>query len=419
MTSSRSKGMQGLMSFLLRFPAHCMHRVDALKAGLYGRGPVFALATAALFSLALGISVDPRLFALAASIGAGLAIGLIWPRLSLLGVEADLEFDRERIREGESVVLRLRVRNRMPWPAWGIEVQGIPLPGDPRVGDSTHGPIHLPPCCRQTLLGTLDHLPRGIYPATVPTLVCRFPFGLTTAKRALRTANALIVWPRIYVAPSLPATIEEREREGPLCSQRAGHSGDIIGVRPWRQGDSLRRIHWAQTARHDRMIVCEMQSTRWPRVQVLLYLQGAPGGPDSTREWCIRVAATLCHGWALQGAEVSLRLIDVGQEQTVTGPPEIMLDALARLPAVPPSSYGSCAIAAGMLSAHSAGTVLVIPGEAEECGAVCKGTPVVLVGSQGPGDSIPGLLALPTGAPLPILLQMGWRDCGGGRRGRA
>ncbi|MCS6775233.1 MAG: DUF58 domain-containing protein [Chloroherpetonaceae bacterium] len=402
--------MHRLRSFQSRFLARCARRVDALKQSLYGRGQAVALAMATLFSLALGAGVDSRLFALAAATGVGLTIGLIWPRLSLLGVEADLEFDRERIREGESAVLRLRARNRMPWPVWSMEVQGITLPEDTRDVGIAQIVVHLPPCSRRTFNWTLDHLPRGVYPATAPLLACRFPFGLATAQHALRTDRSLTVWPRTYVAPSLPATIEEREREGPLCSQRAGHSGDVIGVRPWRQGDSLRRVHWAQTARHDRMIVCEMQATRWPRVQVLLYLNGAPGGPDSTREWCIRVAATLCRGWVLQGAEVSLRLMDAGHEQTVTGAPEAMLDALARLPAISPSACGSHD--PGMPFEHPAGTVLVIPGEALERVPAHTGIPVVLVGHPVPCDSSPDLLALPADAALPVLLQMGWKENG-------
>ena len=36
-----------------------------------------------------------------------------------------------------------------------------------------------------------------------------------------------------------------------MLFDRPGNEGDVIGVRPYRHGDRLRSIHWAQTARRD------------------------------------------------------------------------------------------------------------------------------------------------------------------------
>src|SRR5207244_3192001 len=124
--------------------------------------------------------------------------------------------------------------------------------------------------------------------------------------------------------------------EGTASRSKVGHDGDLLGVRPYRRVDAPRRIHWGQTARYDRLIVCELQSNARPLVQVVLDADPAMhagDGPHGSREWAVRVAASLCEGWLEQGAEVMLVLpgrvvpADGGRRQR-----RRVLDALARLP---------------------------------------------------------------------------------------
>jgi uncharacterized protein (DUF58 family) len=83
----------------------------------------------------------------------------------------------------------------------------------------------------------------------------------------------------------------------------------MLGVRPYRRGDSPRRIHWGQSARHDRLIVCELQSNSRPLIQIVFDADPrvhAGTGPDSSREWAIRIVASFAKGWLEEGAQVGL-----------------------------------------------------------------------------------------------------------------
>jgi uncharacterized protein (DUF58 family) len=104
-----------------------------------------------------------------------------------------------------------------------------------------------------------------------------------------------------------------------------------MGVRDFRRGDSLRRIHWAQTARHERLIVTERQALRLPTVQVILLLDGALPGPEQEREWAIRAAMSLIEGWSRCGAQLDI-LVQDGGSRRLTGGLSSLRDALARLP---------------------------------------------------------------------------------------
>ena len=81
----------------------------------------------------------------------------------------------------------------------------------------------------------------------------------------------------------------------------------MTGTRLFRDGDSLRRVHWAQTARQGRMIVCERQAAAQSAVRVVFdsdphLHRGA--GRDSTLEWSIRIAASVCAAYHRENAHV-------------------------------------------------------------------------------------------------------------------
>ncbi len=61
-----------------------------------------------------------------------------------------------------------------------------------------------------------------------------------------------------------------------LRSQRTGQAGEQLATRLYRTGDSLRMIHWVQTARLDRFIVSERQAPAQSQVQILCFLDQDP-----------------------------------------------------------------------------------------------------------------------------------------------
>jgi uncharacterized protein (DUF58 family) len=140
-------------------------------------------------------------------------------------------------------------------------------------------------------------------------LTTGFPFGLRDARRAVAVEGRLVVWPATLPVGPIPPVGGDRQVEGNVSRSKVGTTGDVLGVRPYRRGDSPRRIHWGQSARHDRLIVCELQSNARPVIQIVL--DADPGvhagsGPGSSREWAIRVAASLARGWLEDGAQVGL-----------------------------------------------------------------------------------------------------------------
>jgi uncharacterized protein (DUF58 family) len=298
------------------------------------RKPLAILAMAMIAAILCGLVLHPRALILAAGLAAVMAVGTVWPWLSVRGLSGSLAFGRGRVREGEAVDARLVVRNRMPWGAWGLAVRGDVLDDASGAGSGMAFAAGW-----RTTESRWELVPerRGEYPGNVPKIASAFPFGLWQASQPLAVPIRLLVWPRTFPVGPIPEAASGREGDGLAPRNKAGTAGDLLGVRPYRRGDSLRRVHWPQSARHGHLIVCELEAQAMPRVQVVIDIHPdshSGSGPTGSLEWAIRVAASFAEDWIGQGAEVEVvyggRAV-AASAGLVAARRARVLDALARL----------------------------------------------------------------------------------------
>lgn len=266
------------------------------------RRPATWLGGAALATLLIGVFVQPLGLWLSGGIGCAILLGFVWPWLAMRGITCRLSFSKARATEGQSVTVRLTLVNRWPWPLWGLAIVGG-FRADTEAGEDQEGlPIAMalavvPPWSETNFHADFVPRRRGRYPMGIPYVTTGFPFGLWRPRRVVTVEKSLIAWPRRYsVPPVLPDVGFDQIGLG-LADGRPGDAGDFNGVRPYRQGDTLRRIHWPQTAKHGRLIVCERQAPTQVAVHVFADLRRpspqVPGQEDLL-EATIRAVASLC-----------------------------------------------------------------------------------------------------------------------------
>ena len=306
-----------------------------VRALLYN--PLGVLLCTALVALLCGFFLHWQCFVLFGSVLAVIVLGSAWPFLTLRMVRGRLSFEQRRATEGERVQSSLTICNRMFWSAYGLALRGGMSSQDDINNSRPLVGIASAPA-RRTIRCSWVFTPRrrGVYPLSPPLLSSGFPFGLWQSKREVTSEAPLLVWPRTYLVAPMPTVQGDQQLEGVVSRSKVGNSGDVLGIRPYRRGDSTRRIHWAQSARHDRLIVCELQANARPVVQLILDTHSSVHvgeGADSTREWAIRIVASLAKGWLTQGATVGA----AWDGQFI--PPssgarhlETLLDALAKIP---------------------------------------------------------------------------------------
>ncbi len=323
--------------FLLR-ARHLLIEADHFSSAnkyLPWRYPLGGMAMAAVSSLLCAWFIHVQAYTLLIGVSAVIVLGLIWPWVSVRAMRGRLSFERSRTVEGRAISACLTVTNYLPVGIWGLRIYcGA---GDRGDAEAMINLAEIPGW--RTTEYRFPFLPpvRGVYPRGQAFLATGFPFGLWEAKRPLTIDGQLIVWPASFELGPIPeAAASDRTREGSVYLNRPGHTGDFHGIRPYSRGDSLRKVHWAQTAKRCELIVCERQASANVHLQIILDAdQAVHGGtgPWSSREWAIRAAASLIESFLSTDALIELL---VGDVHVATGSGkrhhQKLMDALAHIP---------------------------------------------------------------------------------------
>ncbi len=102
-----------------------------------------------------------------------------------------------------------------------------------------------------------------------------WPFGILRKWYDLPGSLEVIVYPR-PTEGSPGRAVAGRREEAPAAGP--GGRGDLHALRPWRQGEDRRLIHWRTSARRDRDLMIEREREASGRVEVRVEDPGA--GPD-------------------------------------------------------------------------------------------------------------------------------------------
>ncbi|WP_061960375.1 DUF58 domain-containing protein [Demequina flava] len=145
------------------------------------------------------------------------------------------------------------------------------------------------------------------------------PLGLMRASCAMGATDEVSVWPQIHDLSDVARAImgeAEQTRSGTRSS-----SADDASLREYHEGDDLRRVHWASSARRGTMLVrSDEHEGKRPAVVVL----DLPFAPQAT-EWAISAAASIACSVLDSGHAAHIHARDLPPAQAHTG------DARARL----------------------------------------------------------------------------------------
>lgn len=279
-----------------------LHRFDQYFKRMLAwvRQPLSVMIMATVISLVCGFLINERAILVACFLGVMIRIGWLIPVRSVNSVDIVIMPLDDRIVEGESTRITVVASSISATPVAGIAVEtGLPHPAQLHSGSWS---IQLPVCwqTRQRITAEWVSQTRGIFPAQRPEVTCSFPFQLKKARRNLVSDFRLIVHPQTYHVPEFPEFPSGVEDVGTTLGNRKGYSGETVSLRPFRQGDDPRRIHWPQTARTGSLVVREQQAAIKPRI--LLHLGAPEHYTGWMSEWSARLAGSIIetglnHGW--------------------------------------------------------------------------------------------------------------------------
>ena len=183
---------------------------------------------------------------------------------------------------------------------------------------------------------------RGLYVIDYTAVHTKYPFGFFEKTRRFGRSAPASFWvgPRRVVVRDISQSLSSQLGYAP--AKRAGRGEDFFSLRPYRDGEDPRQVHWKSSARVGSWMVREQEATAGR--SLLLVLEGLSGLGESEQERALEIFASTADVLleAGLGVGVSAPGIFVKPDTGVRQQTEIV-SQLARLAidtAVPPSSVG-------------------------------------------------------------------------------
>jgi uncharacterized protein (DUF58 family) len=212
--------------------------------------------------------------------------------------QAAFDSDQPELYEGDEVSIQLTLHNDGRTAAYQIRAaEGCPLtpPGSAELEFNLFIP-HLPahsmvPCIYDI---AVVHR-RGMYTFPAPVLHTQAPFGFFRRRRKLSIQTRVLVFPECRPVHRLHLFNTHRvtERDRP----QAGVGTEVLGVRPYRAGDSPRHIHWRSVARTGQLISKEFADEAQPGLTLMIDLFHYPYPATESKhtpfEWGVKAATTV------------------------------------------------------------------------------------------------------------------------------
>ncbi len=189
--------------------------------------------------------------------------------LSRLSGKRQLLLDNDDdLHEGDDIRIRLSLKNTGQLPASHLAlIEECPLAPPDSEEQELRMFIPMLPASLEFDYETIVHR-RGLHHFPPMKVTSRAPFGFYERKGERKVETSVLVYPELRKLTRLSLLDEQPAAE--LTNPKAGMGSEVIGVRPYRPGDSPRHIHWRSVARHGQLVSKEFAQETQPGVSVVL-----------------------------------------------------------------------------------------------------------------------------------------------------
>lgn len=232
-----------------------------------------------------------------------LVTSVVASRLARVRLDVTLDVPRNTTA-GAVLDLPLRVGNPTRRAAVDLEIGVLDAPRAVRTA-----PVSLPrlePGEERDLVLHAEFTRRGHYTLGGVRQDTLYPWGLWRDTRRVRREQAVLVYPRFHPLVRLDIPVGRRYQPGGIAlTSHVGDSTEFVSTREFREGDSLRNIHWRSWARRGEPVVKEFQEEYFCRIALLLDTFLARKDEDAF-EAALSLAAAIANRLALEEYVVDL-----------------------------------------------------------------------------------------------------------------
>ncbi|RNB77206.1 DUF58 domain-containing protein [Brevibacillus panacihumi] len=164
-------------------------------------------------------------------------------------LEVVRHLDRNRLQEGEDVVVTIRLRRRIWFPlGWNMVIEALP---ERLVGFyEPHKQLIFPWFKREVEFRyVIPQLPRGYYRLQESVICGGDFFGFIERRKVISLADDILVYPSYQHVNHWPLGDGSFSGTIHVSHRRSDDVAAVRGVREYQRGDRLSQIHWRASAR--------------------------------------------------------------------------------------------------------------------------------------------------------------------------
>lgn len=241
------------------------------------------------------------------------------------------------LHEGDPLMLTLIFRRESGLPAVQVSATHVCPLADPD-SEMAQTTLYMPIIAREQPLQYSLTFPihrRGVYIFPPVEVSSAAPFGFFAQARKIVQPDPQVIYPEFRPLARLPLLDEQPAAE--QTQPRAGWGSEVMGVRPYRAGDSPRHIHWASVARTGVLMSKEFAQEAQPGVALVLDRYSPIWPPPKTKytgfEMMVKAALSVGEYALRRQYALTLSADETGMAHP-QGPltQEMLLEYLARVP---------------------------------------------------------------------------------------
>ncbi|MFH1888489.1 MAG: DUF58 domain-containing protein [Candidatus Omnitrophota bacterium] len=225
-------------------------------------------------------------------------VSLIWIAIGYLGINLSLaRRTTTKLEEDDTVEIETIVSNKSLLPIFNFVLEDHLTCAAPGERERRFILEYIGPRSTASLKYRCQCPLRGRYEIGPIHIYIFDPWGLFFLKKTFFLYSELYVYPRTFnISKFPPLTKGTAPWFGIETGRVSGDDHEFYGIREYKPGDPIKRIHWLSSARKNKLIVKQFQHQVFFRATIIFNLNKERNygeGKESVAEYIIKIAASV------------------------------------------------------------------------------------------------------------------------------
>ncbi|MBU1007083.1 MAG: DUF58 domain-containing protein [Candidatus Omnitrophica bacterium] len=220
--------------------------------------------------------------------------------------------------EGDVLNVNLSIENRRSVGAYFFEILDNFPAAPPGKQDVSLFMLDLNGKEEKKINYVADCYKRGLWKLGPVRIISQDALGFFKIKKVLNVFSEVLIYPHLFRIFAFPPLAKGSVSwMGVETSKISGDSHEFFGIREYQRGDSMSRIHWPSTAKHNKLIVRQFERNAVQEATIIFDLKKGHDigtGRETTLEYSVKIAGSIARHLLNEG--VFVQMVGYGKEST-------------------------------------------------------------------------------------------------------